>query len=197
MNALWLFLAYLIGSFPSGYLIFRLSERKDIRGYGSRTTGATNVLRLKGWRFALPVMVIDVLKAFVPVWLAVRLLPDRRIAIGMAFLVVLGHCYPVFLKFRGGKGVSTAMGSYLALSPLYFLFSLAVFAAAIALTRFVSLGSLLATFCFPLFVYFLEGDTQTAWLGAAVLAVISLRHAGNIRRLVRGEENKLGQRMTV
>lgn len=195
MKILFLALAYFVGSIPSGYIFFRLGEKKDIRGFGSQSTGATNVLRLKGWKYALPVLVIDVLKAVLPVWAALCLFPDRRIALGVAFLVVLGHCFPIFIKFRGGKGVSTAMGAYLVFAPLPFLLSLAIFVGIIAATRFVSLGSLLATLSFPLSAYFLKGDRELALLGLAIFVVIALRHAGNIKRLLGGRERKFGQRV--
>jgi len=195
MKILFLFLAYFVGSIPSGYIFFRLGEKKDIRSFGSQSTGATNVLRLKGWKYAIPVLAIDVLKAVLPVWLALRLFPDKRIALGVAFLVVLGHCFPIFIKFRGGKGVSTAMGAYLVFAPLSFLLSLALFVGVIAATRFVSLGSLLASLSFPFFAYFLKDDRDLAWLGLAVFAVIALRHAGNIKRLLKGQERKFGQKV--
>jgi glycerol-3-phosphate acyltransferase PlsY len=195
MRIVWIFAAYFIGSIPSGYLVFRLGGSKDIRQFGSRSTGATNVLRLKGWRYALPVLVIDVLKAALPVWLALRAFPaDRWVAFGVTLMVVLGHCFPIFIGFKGGKGVSTAMGSYAVLATVPFLLSLAVFAGVIAATRYVSLGSLLATLAFPLIVYFGRGDSSLAALGLAVFAVVALRHAGNIRRLSKGQERKLGQK---
>jgi len=195
MKVIWIFAAYLIGSIPSGFLIFRLGERKDIREFGSRSTGATNVFRLKGWHYALPVLVIDVLKAALPVWLALRFFPaDRWVALGVALMVVLGHCFPLFIAFRGGKGVSTAMGSYAVLAPVPFLVSLAVFVGVIAATRYVSLGSLLAALSFPLVVYLGWKDSSLAALGLAVFALIALRHAGNIQRLFRGQERRLGQR---
>lgn len=194
MKILFLVLSYLVGSIPSGYIFFRLGEKKDIRGFGSQSTGATNVLRLKGWKFAVPVLVLDVLKAVLPVWAALRLFPDRRVALGAAFLVVLGHCFPVFIKFRGGKGVSTAMGAYLILAPLPFILSLAIFVGVIAATRFVSLGSLLATLSCPFFAYFLKSDRELALLGLAIFVVIALRHAGNIKRLLKRQERKFGQR---
>ncbi len=194
MSILFVVLAYFIGSIPSGYVFFRLGEKKDIRGFGSRSTGATNVLRLKGWKYAVPVAVLDVLKAALPVWLALRLFEDRRIALAAAFLVMLGHCFPVFIRFRGGKGVSTAMGAYVVLAPVPFILSLAVFVGVIAVTRFVSLGSLLATLSFPLLAYFLNGDGELALLGLAIFIVIVLRHRGNIKRLLKGQERKFGQR---
>ena len=198
MKIIWILVAYFVGSIPSGFLIFRMGESKDIRRFGSQSTGATNVLRLKGWRYALPVLVIDVLKAALPVWLALRSFPaDRRVAFGVALMVVLGHCFPVFIVFKGGKGVSTAMGSYAILATIPFLFSLAVFAGVIAITRYVSLGSLLAALSFPLIVYFDRGDSGLAWLGLAIFAVIVLRHAGNIQRLFKGRERKFGQKTRI
>jgi len=195
MKIIWIIVAYFVGSIPSGFLICRMGESKDIRSFGSQSTGATNVLRLKGWRYALPVLIIDVLKAALPVWLALRSFPtDRRVAFGVALMVVLGHCFPVFIGFKGGKGVSTAMGSYAVLATIPFLFSLAVFVGVIAATRYVSLGSLLAAMSFPLIVYFGRGDVGLAVLGLAVFAVIVLRHAGNIQRLFRGQERRFGQR---
>ena len=195
MRIIWIIGAYFVGSIPSGFIIFRMGGSKDIREFGSRSTGATNVLRLKGWRYAIPVLVIDVLKAALPVWLALRAFPvDRRVAFGVALMVVLGHCFPVFIGFKGGKGVSTAMGSYAVLATVPFLLSLAVFAGVIAATRYVSLGSLLATLSFPLIVYFGRGDNGLAALGLTVFAVIAVRHVGNIRRLIKGQERKLGQK---
>ncbi len=197
MSVLFLALAYLVGSIPVGYLFFRIGENKDIRGFGSRSTGATNVLRLKGWKYAVPVAVLDVLKAALPVWLALQLFDNTRIALAAAFLVTLGHCFPVFIKFRGGKGVSTAMGAYAILAPVSFLLSLAVFVGTIAATRFVSLGSLLATLSFPLWAYFLYNDRQAAVLGVAMFVLIALRHRGNIQRLLGGQERKFGQRVKI
>jgi glycerol-3-phosphate acyltransferase PlsY len=186
--------AYLIGSIPSGYLVFRIGRKKDIRGLGSRSTGATNVLRLAGWRYALPVLVGDVLKSALPVWLVLRFSGDRRLALAVAFAVALGHCFPVFIKFRGGKGVSTAMGAYAVLAPPLFAVSLAVFAVVIAATRFVSLGSLLGILSFPLLALLWKSDRELAVLGLAVFLLVAFRHSGNIQRLVVGRERKLGEK---
>ncbi len=186
--------AYLIGSLPSGYLIFRRGLRRDIRGLGSGSTGATNVLRLAGWKYALPVLAADVLKAALPVWLVLKLTGDRRLAMAAALAVAVGHCFPVFIKFRGGKGVSTAMGAYAVLSPPLFAAGLAVWAATIAATRFVSLGSLLGTLSVPLLALFWKGDAELGILGAAVFLLIAVRHSGNIRRLLAGRERKLGEK---
>jgi len=195
MKALFIVPAYCLGAVPFGYVLFRQSEKKDIRLFGSRSTGATNVLRLKGWKYAAPVVVFDVLKAAVPVWLALRLFDDRRVALAAAFMAVLGHCFPLFIRFRGGKGVSTAMGSYAVLAPLPFSLSLVIFIGVIAWTRYVSLGSLLAALSFPALALVIQRDRELALIGLAVFLLIALRHAGNIRRLSRGEERKFGQRL--
>jgi glycerol-3-phosphate acyltransferase PlsY len=198
MKVIWIVLAYFIGSIPSGYLIFRLREKKDIRSFGSQSTGATNVLRLKGWRYAVPVALIDVLKSALPVWLALRLLPaERWVALGIAFMVVLGHCFPIYIKFRGGKGVSTAMGAFAVLATAPFFLGLAVFGATVGITRYVSLGSLLASLSFPLIVFFWRGDTALALFGLAIFILIAIRHAGNIKRLVTGTERKIGQKIVM
>lgn len=195
MKIIWIFAAYLVGSIPSGFLIFRMGERKDVRKFGSRSIGATNILRLKGWRYAMPVLVMDVLKAALPVWFALRSFPmDRWVVLSVALMVVLGHCYPVFIGFKGGKGVSTAMGSYAVLATVPFLLSLTVFVGVIVATRYVSLGSLLAALSFPLIVYIGQDDPALAALGLVVFAVIALRHAGNIQRLLGGRERRFGER---
>lgn len=196
MTALWLVSAYLIGSFPSGYLIFRLKENQDIRRYGSQSIGATNVLRLRGWRSALPVAAVDILKSALPVWLALRSFPaDHRIAFGVAFMAVLGHCFPVYIRFRGGKGVATAIGAYAVLAAGPLVASLVVFVVVVAATRYVSLGSLLAMLSFPVTVFLRLGDRGLVLLSLAIFALIALRHAGNIKRLIKGEERKLGQKI--
>ncbi len=199
MKLIYLCLAYLVGSIPFGYLAFRLGsgDQKDIRRFGSRSTGATNVLRLKGWAYAVPVAIMDVAKSALPVWLALRLFGDRRLAMATAVFVILGHCFPIFLRFRGGKGVSTAMGAYLVLSFLNFLLGLAVFVAFVAATRFVSLGSLAATLSFPCFALLTSRDQDLAVFGLAVFILIAIRHAANIGRLCQGTERRLGDREKV
>jgi acyl phosphate:glycerol-3-phosphate acyltransferase len=192
--ALIIFAAYLIGSIPSGYLIFRGGQKKDIRRLGSGATGATNVLRLAGWRYALPVLIADVLKSALPVLLILKLTGDRRLAMAAALAVAVGHCFPVFIKFRGGKGVSTAMGAYAVLAPPLFAAGLIVFAGVIAATRLVSLGSLLGVLTVPLLAFLWKADPELGILGAAVFLLVAVRHSGNIRRLVAGRERKLGEK---
>ena len=194
MKILFAVFSYLLGSFPTGYLLYFLSEKKDIRRFGSQSIGATNVLRLKGWTFAVPVILIDILKGFLPVFLALKLFPDKRFALLCGFLAVLGHCFPIYIKLKGGKGVATAVGVYtvLALKPL--LIGIGVFLAIIVLTRYVSLGSILAMMSLPFSIYFIMGNSETAILSIAIFLLIVIRHGGNIHRLMRGKERKLGEK---
>lgn len=194
MKILFALFSYLFGSFPTGYILYYLSEKKDIREYGSQSIGATNMFRLKGWIFAIPVISVDILKGFLPVFLALKLFPDKRFALLCGFLAVLGHCFPLFIKLKGGKGVATSVGVYLVLAFKPLLIGIVVFLIIIALTRYVSLGSIMAMLSLPLSIYFVQGNLEAAILSIAIFLLIVIRHGGNIRRLVDGNERKLGEK---
>jgi len=195
MKIFFALLSYLFGSLPTGYVLFLISEKKDIRRFGSHSTGATNVLRLKGWIFALPVILVDILKGFLPVFLAMKLFPDKTFALVCGLLAVLGHCFPVYIKFKGGKGVATAVGVFLALSVKSILICIAIFLLVILLTRYVSLGSILAILSLPVTILVIHGDIERTLLGFAVFLLVTLRHTGNIQRLIKRNERKLGERV--
>jgi glycerol-3-phosphate acyltransferase PlsY len=182
-------IAYLIGSVPFGLLVTRFGGAGDLRQIGSGNIGATNVLRTGRKGLALATLVFDVLKGALPVWLAARHFgPDMAVIAGLG--TVVGHCFPVWLGFRGGKGVATAAGVVLTLTPLVGLLALLVFVAVAALTRYVSLASILATLAAgPLAIWW--GDVQAGQLYLALAVIIVLKHAGNIRRLMSGSESKL------
>jgi glycerol-3-phosphate acyltransferase PlsY len=186
--------SYLFGSIPSGYLLIRARQHKDIRDFGSRSTGATNVLRTSGWKMAVPVAAFDVLKGFLPVFFGMKLFPGKPVVLVFGFCAIVGHCFPVFIKFRGGKGVATSVGVYAAAAFFPLLCTLGVFLFVIGTTRFVSLGSLTGAFCFPFFVYLIDGQIETIILGAAVFLLVLVRHWGNIQRLAQGKERKLGEK---
>jgi len=186
--------AYLLGTIPTGYIIFRITEKKDIRKYGSFNTGATNVLRLKGWKYALPVLIIDVLKGAIPVYFALVLFPDKRFTLICAFLVVCGHCFPFYLRFNGGKGIATSLGVFAILAFKPFLLTLAVFFLVIAITRFVSLGSIISVLSFPFFAYLLQIETEIVYSSILIFLLVLLRHWNNILRLFQGKERKLGEK---
>jgi len=193
-EVLYIVSSYLAGAIPTGYLVVKLSERRDIRKAGSGNIGATNVLRVKGWLYALPVVVFDVAKGFFPAWLAFRLFPDPVMAPAAALAAILGHCFPVYIGFRGGKGVATAMGSYAALGFLPFVASGVVFLVAVARTRYVSVGSLLAAAAFPIAVVAFRGPGRLVVFGVAVAALIAYKHRANIGSLRNGTERKIGAR---
>jgi glycerol-3-phosphate acyltransferase PlsY len=195
MNIIFAVFSYLLGSFPTGYVFVFLSEKKDIRKYGSRATGATNVLRMKGWVMALLVVLIDVLKGALPVYLAMMFFADRPFAALCGFLAVLGHCFPVFLKFKGGKGVATAAGAFLFLALKPMGLSLVVFILIVVISRFVSLASLSASLSLPLFIYLLQGNREVIAMSIAVFIFLALTHRSNIIRLIKGEERKLGEKV--
>jgi glycerol-3-phosphate acyltransferase PlsY len=195
MKILWAFASYFFGAFPTGYVFFRVLEKKDVRSFGSGATGATNILRLKGWAYALPVALIDILKGFLPAFLAMKIFGDERLAAISAGLAVLGHCYPIYIGFKGGKGVAAAAGAMFSLAFLPSLCSLGVFVLTIVLTRYVSLGSILAVIFFPLFIFLLRGPTELILLSLPILLIILIRHLDNVKRLLQGQERKFGQKV--
>ena len=197
MKILFAAVAYFMGAFPSGYLFFRASEKKDIRSLGSGATGATNVLRLKGWKYALPVAFIDLLKGFLAAFLALKIFRDPGLAAVCASLAVFGHCFPVYIGFKGGKGVATAAGAMFAVALKPTLLSLIVFVLTVALTGFVSLASIFAALSFPFFMLLFKMPAILILLSLPILLIILIRHAENIKRLIGGQERKFGQKIKV
>ncbi len=197
MKILLPILSYLLGAFPTGYLLFRWTSRKDIRTFGSGATGATNVLRLKGWRLAVPVALIDVFKGAIPALVAFRYSRDPGFAALCASAAVIGHCYPVYIGFKGGKGVATAAGAMFSLAPGPAALCLAVFVVLVALTRYISLGSIAAVALFPVFGALLHRPRALILGSLPLVLVILFRHRSNIRRLIRGTERKLGEKAAV
>ncbi|MFQ6069120.1 MAG: glycerol-3-phosphate 1-O-acyltransferase PlsY [Candidatus Aminicenantales bacterium] len=195
MKVVFLVFSYLLGAFPTGYVFFCILEQKDIRNFGSGSIGVTNFYRLKGAKWSIPVALIDVFKGALPVYLGLRLFPDSLLPLVAGFLAVAGHCFPLYLKFRGGKGVATTFGVCAVLAFKPFLIMLATFVVVIALTRFVSLGSLVSVFLFPFYALLFGGEKNIVILGLSLFVLIVLRHLGNIHRLVKGRERKLGEKV--
>jgi acyl phosphate:glycerol-3-phosphate acyltransferase len=183
-------IAYLIGSIPFGLILAKAAGAGDVRQIGSGNIGATNVLRTGRKGLALATPALDILKGALPVWLGYRWFgPDIAVVAGLG--AVLGHCFPLWLKFRGGKGVATACGVVAALTPLVALIVLALFVVITWLTRYVSLASVLAALAAGPVAFWL-GAFQPGQLYLALALLILLKHAGNIRRLLTGREAKLG-----
>ncbi|OGK78490.1 MAG: acyl-phosphate glycerol 3-phosphate acyltransferase [Candidatus Rokubacteria bacterium GWC2_70_16] len=186
-------LAYLIGAIPVGLLVARAAGGVDIRRQGSGNIGATNVLRTLGPAAGIVTLLGDVAKGYVAVavagWLGAR--PDWQGA--GAVLAVAGNCWSPFLRFRGGKGVATGLGAFLALAPWAIVPSAAVWVALLASFRYVSLASMLACLGLPLGVALLGYPWQSASAAGAAAAIILVRHRENLRRLMQGTESRLGQ----
>ncbi len=194
--------AYLLGSIPFGYLLVRVFRKEDIRATGSGNIGATNVIRSGAKGLGLLTFLLDAVKGFAAVALAVWIarlagqdfVPQNARAIAGAAAIV-GHIFPVWLRFKGGKGVATALGAFLALVPYAALAGLLIFAAVVLLTRYVSLASVLAAAAFPIFALWFARDRTmlfTAVLFLIPLLVI-LKHRQNIVRLLHGTEYRFGK----
>jgi acyl phosphate:glycerol-3-phosphate acyltransferase len=188
-------MAYLLGSIPFGYLIVRWQRGIDIRQTGSRSIGATNVMRNLGISGFIATFVLDCGKGFAAVTLASRLTGnDARWVAAAAVSAVAGHLFPIWLGFRGGKGVATGVGAFAALAPIPMALVLVFFAILVAIWRFISLGSIVATASFPVLVYLLNKPPTPIVIGAAGAAsLIIVSHRANIRRLLTGTEKKLGR----
>ncbi|MDD8031182.1 MAG: glycerol-3-phosphate 1-O-acyltransferase PlsY [Acidobacteriota bacterium] len=195
MKILFLIGSYLLGAFPTGFLLVKLTSKRDIREVGSGSTGATNVLRYGGWKLAIPVLLIDGLKGFLPAILATALFDDQKMTALAVLAAVIGHCYPVYLKFRGGKGVATSLGGYLYLAPRSLIISLGLALILLLLFRYVSLASLAGLLSFPFWTLLTFENNLLFWTGLLIFLVIFIRHRQNINRLIAGTERKLGDRV--
>ncbi len=188
--------AYLLGAIPFGLLFAKLFGGGDVRKAGSGNIGATNVARVVGPIPGILTLLFDAAKGATAVWLAARFSNESATWMVMAALAaLLGHCFPVWLKFRGGKGVATAAGAFLMLSPLALLGSVILFILVVAFWRYVSLGSMSAAASMPLLIYFLwaphHAPPLAVTFGALVAAgLIIYKHDNNIQRLLQGEEPK-------
>ncbi|MCB5251378.1 MAG: glycerol-3-phosphate 1-O-acyltransferase PlsY [Candidatus Cloacimonadaceae bacterium] len=190
-------IAYLLGSIPVGWIVARLFYQKDIRTEGSGNIGATNALRIFGTKVGLIVLILDMLKGIIAVLLARHLFSAEHPLVALCgLLAILGHIFPVWLRFKGGKGVATAGGVFLALSPLSLLIALISFVLIVAKTRYVSLGSIIGSLIFGLSIVVQQLTKDgvnwalLALTGIVVLMII-IKHRQNIQRLWQGRENKI------
>lgn len=185
--------AYLVGSLPTAYLLVRLMTGEDVRRKGSGNVGGTNALRTAGWKAGVAVTVIDIAKGALPVWLMTRFNPESEWVAAAMLAAVLGHCYPVWLKFRGGKGVATGFGAFVVIAPLSALAALALWFVVLVISRWVALASMIASACFPLLLKLIASpDVVTLVAVSAAAVLIIFRHSSNIRKMLSGEEVKIG-----
>ena len=184
--------SYLLGATPTSYLAGKLGRGIDLREHGSKNLGATNVYRILGWKYAIPVALFDIAKGAVPVlvfshpaWLAV--------AVGAA--AVIGHMFSPYVRFKGGKGVATAAGMFLALAPIAVLIAMAVWGFTLWLTGYVSLSSIIAILTVPVSVSLLQPNSPGVfWASIVLVALIIFAHRRNISRLLAGTENRFRTR---
>lgn len=194
---LLIILAYVVGATPTSFWVGRWFFGTDLRKHGSGNLGATNVFRILGLRAAIPVILVDVGKGWLPVWLFPQLHGDAPFTWVLAYgtAAILGHVFSFWVGFSGGKGVATSGGVFLALSPWALLVGIGVFFAVALPTRIASLGSLSAAAALPVVIPFLphEGGMQTFWFTVLLAAFVFWSHRANIGRLLRGEENRFGE----
>jgi acyl phosphate:glycerol-3-phosphate acyltransferase len=201
LNAVEAFIAaYLLGSIPTAVWIGKWLHKTDVREHGSGNAGATNVIRVLGWKTGIPVLLIDLAKGWLatmmPVFLdaaepGTAMITNLQIAAGL--FAITGHIFPVFAGFRGGKGVATMFGVLLALHPLLTLLCIGVFLTVLIITGIVSVSSMIAGIAFPVFLFLLFNTPSSVFKVFSIIVAIALllTHRKNIGRLLRGEEKKL------
>ena len=210
MYVSYLIVAYILGSISFAWIIAKVFNNIDIRKYGSKNPGATNVYRTISKPLGILTLILDVLKGFIPVYLVPyfwNLNIDKGFivvnsviyyTIIVALLVILGHVFSIFLNFKGGKGVAVGLGVFLAINPIATLCSLVVFIVIVVLTRYVSLSSIVASIALPIGIYFFNGyniihtnSYEFLIFSIIVVSLVIIRHISNIKRLLNGTENKI------
>jgi glycerol-3-phosphate acyltransferase PlsY len=182
---------YLLGSVPTGLLLTKLFSKVDPRKAGSKNIGATNIFRTAGKGLGILTLVGDVLKGMIPITIAIQLSVSDLWLAGVGLSTFLGHIFPIFLGFRGGKGVATALGVYLVISPIAVLMEFLLFAGLVWKWRYISLGSISCATTIPVLIAFFRSDSQAYFILSVIIAALILyRHQENIVRLLQGTENK-------
>lgn len=185
--------AYILGSIPSGLWISRKIKDIDIRDYGSKNTGATNVFRILGWQAAAVVFLMDSIKGALSVWLGIALISDPLGALLGGLLALVGHSYSCFMNFSGGRGVATGVGVLAGLMPGVALCSFMIWFITVAITRYVSLGSILGALAAPILAWYFYYPNSYQIFALATALLVILRHGANIKRLIKGTESKVGR----
>ncbi len=193
IQVLLILFAYLTGSIPIGVLLARL-KGKDPRKTGSGNIGATNVMRSAGKALGIVTLIGDILKGFVPTFIAVQLGVPAFIIALVGLAAFSGHLFPVFLKFKGGKGVATGAGVFLAINPLVILISFIIFVIVFLIWKYVSLGSLVGTGVIPFSFFLFKTPTEYILLSLLIACGVFIKHKDNIKRLLAGTESKVGKK---
>ncbi|HJX60802.1 MAG TPA: glycerol-3-phosphate 1-O-acyltransferase PlsY [Thermodesulfobacteriota bacterium] len=182
---------YLLGSVPTGLLLAKFFSKVDPRKTGSKNIGATNIFRTAGKGLGILTLVGDVLKGMIPIGIAIQLSISDIWLAAVGLSTFLGHIFPIFLGFRGGKGVATALGVYLVISPIAVLMEFLLFAGLVWRWRYISLGSICCATTIPILIAFFRSDSQAYFILSVIIAALILyRHQENIVKLLQGTENK-------
>jgi glycerol-3-phosphate acyltransferase PlsY len=195
--ALAILASYLLGAIPTSYLVSRFFAKIDLREHGSRNLGATNLYRVLGWKYAIPVALFDIAKGAIPVLVLAPQVSDSELfALACGVAAIVGHVFSVFVRFKGGKGVATAAGVMLGLTPLALGVAALVWALVVLLTGYVSLASIAAAAVLPFAVYLLEHprSPELLWIDTVVAIGVIVLHRHNIHRLLNGTESRFGRR---
>jgi len=185
--------SYLIGSFPTAYILGKLFKNIDIRSFGSGNVGATNAFRVLGKKIGSLTLIIDLLKGFFPVFFIGLIFPSDyfNLQIISGFFIIMGHIFTIFLNFKGGKGVASAAGFLFALTPVPMLFTVSVFLLVLLLSKYVSLGSIIAALSYPVFIFIWNPLIQLKIISFLLASIIVFKHKQNIVRIINGVENKI------
>lgn len=193
MELVFVVLAYFSGSLPTALLVVRFFTGKDVRRLGSGNVGGTNAVRAAGLKIGIAVTLIDIAKGAFPVLLMRWYNPASHWLALTMLAAILGHCFPVWLRFKGGKGVATGLGAFVVLAPMAALIALLLWCVILLIGRYVSVASMLASAAFPLLLFYVERPPMSVlWAIVIAAAVIVFRHQENMKKLMRGEENRLG-----
>lgn len=183
-------LAYFMGAIPSGVWLGKILKNIDVRDYGSKNSGATNSYRILGAKLGATVLVMDVLKGFLPLYIASKFGLEYNDLVLIGLVAILAHTFSCFISFKGGKGVATSLGVFLFLIPMITLILLAIFILIVYFTRYISLGSITAAFLLPIFTFFSDKGSYLFTLSMIIGIFVIYRHKTNISRLLSGTENK-------
>jgi glycerol-3-phosphate acyltransferase PlsY len=199
INALLLVAADLIGAFPSSYVVGKVLRGIDLRQHGSGNLGATNAYRVLGWKAAMPVFILDILKGWLPTFVFPRIDASDAWEWALAYgaAAIIGHVFSIYVRFKGGKGVATGSGVFLALAPLAVLIGLMVWSLLLFITGIVSIASIAAAITLPIAVWLLGAPTLVLALALALSLFVIYAHRANIRRLRRGEEPSFRRKKSV
>ena len=183
-------LSYFFGAIPSGVWIGKIFKNIDVRDYGSKNSGATNSYRVLGAKLGIAVLIMDVLKGFIPLYIASKFNLKYNDLVILGLVAILAHTFSCFISFKGGKGVATSLGVFLFLAPVITLILLVIFILVVYFTKYISLGSITAAFLLPIFTFFTHRDTYLFTLSVVIAIFVIYRHKTNISRLLSGTENK-------